>query len=75
MAQWVLTIPDDADLGVRRYLEESGTELSEYVNRLVQSDLLRRTIREFREQFADLSPDEAQALADEAVAWARAHRE
>lgn len=74
MAQWHVTIPDEADLQVRQYLDESGTDLSEYVNRLVQSDLLRRIIREIQEQNSDLSAEGAQALADEAVAWARASR-
>lgn len=76
MARWNLSIRDETDRDVRAFLGRHGYkkgDLSKFVEDAVRRDMLRRTIREIQEQNSDLTPEEAQALADEAVAWARAN--
>ena len=76
MARWNLSIRDETDRDVRAFLGRNGYkkgDLSKFVEDAVRRDMLRRTLNEIQEQNADLTPDEAQALADEAVAWARAN--
>lgn len=73
MTQWTLAIPDDTDRRVQRYLahEHGAADLSDFVDQAVRAELLRRTVRAIQDRNADLSPEEADALADEAVKWAR----
>ena len=75
MTQWTLAIPDDTDRRVQRYLAHTGSvaDLSDFVDQAVRAELLRRTVRGIQDKNADLSPEEADALADEAVKWARAN--
>lgn len=75
MTQWKLTIPEEMDRNVRSFLQLHGAsiDLSAFVQEAVGGEILRRTIREIQEDNKDLSPEEAQTLADEAVAWARAN--
>ena len=49
-------------------------DLSKFVDDAVRREVLRQTVKEIQAQNADLTADEAQELADEAVAWARANR-
>lgn len=76
MTQWTLTVPEEIDRSVRHYLQLQGgsPDLSTFVQEAVGGEILRRTIREIQEENKDLSPEDAQSLADEAVAWARANR-
>jgi hypothetical protein len=39
----------------------------------VRAEILRRTVKEVQDQNADLTEEDAMALADEAVTWTRAH--
>lgn len=74
MARWNLVIPEKTDRTVREYLARTGGkkgDLSKFVDQAVRGEILRRTIHDIQERNKDLSPEEAQALADEAVAWAR----
>ncbi len=73
MTQWTLAIPDDTDRRVQRYLahENGAADLSDFVDQAVRAELLRRTVRSIQDRNADLSPEEADALAEEAVKWAR----
>jgi len=73
MTRWTLEIPDEMDRNVREYLKAHGAQidLSAFVQEAVGGEILRRTIREIQEDNTDLTPEEAQALADEAVGWAR----
>lgn len=75
MTQWTLTVPEEIDRSVRHYLQLQGgsSDLSTFIQEAVGGEILRRTIREIQEENKDLSPEEAQLLADEAVAWARAN--
>lgn len=77
MTRWNLTIPDDADRLVRVFLARLGMkkgDLSAFVVDACRREVLRRTLAEVQEQNADLSPEEAMRLAEEAVAAARAAR-
>ena len=73
MTQWTLTVSEEFDSNVRQYLKLLGGahELSTFVQEAVVGEILRQTIREIQKNNEDLTPEDAQALADEAVAWAR----
>lgn len=76
MTKWTLTIRDETDRSVREYLERTGAsekDLSKFVDETMRGEILRRVVRDIQERNKDLSAEEAQALADEAVAWARAN--
>lgn len=73
---WSIRVPVDVDRDVRTLLAQRGMkkgDLSKFVVEAAQREVLRATVTDVRERFSDLSPDEAQELADEAVAWARAN--
>ncbi len=72
--EWTIQVPDKTDRSVRKYLAYSGIDLSTLVDEAVRAEVLRRTIRDIQAAQGDLSPEDADALADEAVAWARKHR-
>lgn len=66
-----IRISDDLGSRVQRYLRPQGGDLSEYVNTAIERQLFWDAVQE---QNRDLSPEEAEALADEALDWARATR-
>lgn len=66
-----IRISDDLGRRVQRYLRRQGGDLSEYVNTAIKRQLFWDTVQE---QNRDLSPEETEALADEALDWARATR-
>lgn len=73
--KWHISVPEDVDRSVRTYLAGRGLkkgDLSRFVSEAVSREVLRATLRDVQERNADLSEDEAMALAREAVAWARA---
>lgn len=72
--EWTVQIPEKTDRSVRQYLALSSVDLSTFVDEAVRAEILRRTIHDIQEQNSDLSPEDANQLADEAVAWARANR-
>jgi hypothetical protein len=77
MVRWNLVISAETDRSVRNYLARTGGkkgDLSRFVDRAVRSEILRETLHQVWERNEDLSAEEAQALADEAVAWARENR-
>ena len=76
MARWNLSIRDETDRDVRAFLGRNGYkkgDLAKFVEDAVRRDMLRRDLDALREANSDLTAEEAQALADEAVAWARAN--
>ena len=76
MARWNLSISDETDRAVRAFLGQQGYkkgDLSKFVEEAVLRAMLRCSLNEIQEQNSDLTPEEARALADEAVAWARAN--
>jgi len=77
MTRWNLVISEETDRNVRSYLARTGGkkgDLSRFVDRAVRSQILRETVNQVWERNENLSAEEAQSLADEAVAWARANR-
>jgi hypothetical protein len=76
MTRWNLSISEKTDRLVRSHLARIGMkkgDLSKFVDTAVRKEILRRTVQEVQAQNAGLSEEEAMALANEAVAWARAH--
>jgi hypothetical protein len=76
MTRWNLSISEKTDRMVRSHLARIGLKkgaLSKFVDDAVRAEVLRRTVKEVQVQNADLSEEKAMALANEAVAWARAH--
>lgn len=76
MTRWDLVISDETDRSVRSYLARTGEmsgDLSKFVDETLRGEILRRTVRDIQERNKDLSADEAETLAQEAVAWARAN--
>ena len=76
MTRWNLSISEETDRAVRSHLARTGLKkgnLSRFVDTAVRREILRRTVKEVQSQNADLTADQASALANEAVMWARAH--
>lgn len=76
MTRWNLSISEETDRMVRSHLARIGLkkgDLSKFVDDAVRTEVLRRTVQEVQAQNADLSEDQAMALANEAMAWARAN--
>ena len=74
ITRWTVIVSSETDAAVRSYLAEHGGkkgDLSKFIERAVQKEVLRATLRDIRERNADLSNEEIQALVDEEVAAAR----
>jgi hypothetical protein len=72
--RWTIVVDKQTDINVRTRLAERGMkkgDLSKFVKEAVNRDLFMQTVAEVREGFKDMSPEEIEALVDEAVAWAR----
>ena len=77
MAKWHLNVPEETDRDVRMLLAGRGLkkgDLTKFIVKAVQREVLRETIDDVRGRFSDLTPEEADRLASDAVAWARANR-
>ncbi len=77
MARWDIVIPDETDRSVRRFLARAdgkNSDLSRFVEFAVRRAVFWETLESVWKRNKHLSPDEAQALADEAVVEARAGR-
>jgi hypothetical protein len=72
--QWTVSVSQDTDANVRDFLIRRGMktgDLSSFVEEAVKWRLLDQTIAEARDAFADMPPDELDALLEEAVAAVR----
>ena len=77
MTRWNLVITDETDRHVRSYLARTGGkkgDLSRFVDRAVRQAIFWETVESIWERNRNLSGEDVQRLADEAVAQARAHR-
>ena len=77
MARWNVVVSEDTDRTVRSYLARTSGgngDLSRFVDRAVRQAVFRETVETIQERNRRLPAEEAQALADEAVAQARADR-
>ena len=77
MVQWNVEVSPELDRSVRNMLGEGRADdarLAAFVKDAVSREVLQQTLREVWERNKDLSAEDAQALANEAVEWARANR-
>ena len=77
MIRWNLVIAEETDRHVRSYLARTGGkkgDLSRFVDRAVRQAIFWETVESIWERNRNLSGEDVQRLADEAVAQARAHR-
>jgi hypothetical protein len=76
--RWTVSVSKDTDIAVRSFLAQRGMkkgDLSKFIEEAVKWRVLDQTMAEARSKFADMPPDELEAVIDEAVAAARqAHR-
>ena len=75
--RWSLVVPDETDRSLRSYLARTGGrkgDLSRFVDRAVRQAIFWETLESVWERNKHLSAEDVQALADEAVAQARADR-
>ncbi len=75
--RWTVSVSKETDVAVRSFLARRGLkkgDLSKFFEEAVKWRVFQQTLAEARRGFADLSPDEGQALVDEALAAARAGR-
>ena len=74
LTRWTVKVTKETDTAVRSYLAEHGGkkgDLSKFIERAVQKEVFRATLRDIRQRNADLSDEEIQALVDEEVTAAR----
>lgn len=72
--RWTVKVSKETDIAVRSYLAEHGGkkgDLSKFIERAVQKEVFRATLRDVRQRNAGLSEDEIQALVDEEIAAVR----
>ena len=75
--RWSLVVSEATDRSLRSYLARTGGrkgDLSRFVDRAVRQAIFWETIESIWERNRHLSPEAARALADRAVADARADR-
>lgn len=75
LSRWIVTVSKDTDASLRSYLAEHGGKkgaLSKFVERAVNTALLRATIRKIQERNAHIPDEVLQAEIDAACAETRA---
>ena len=72
--RWTVSVSKQTDIAVRSFLAQRGMkkgDLSKFIEDAVRWRVLDQTVAEARGKFADMPPDELEALLDEAVAETR----
>ena len=72
--RWTVKVSPETDRSLRSYLGQHGMkkgDLSKFIERAVQKEILTQTVVEVKQHNTDLTPDELQGLIDEAVAAVR----
>jgi hypothetical protein len=72
--RWTVSVSKDTDISVRSFLAQRGMkkgDLSKFIEEAVKWRVLDQTMAEARGKFADLPPDDLDALIDEAVTATR----
>lgn len=72
--RWTVTVSKETDISVRSLLAQRGMkkgDLSKFIEDAVKWRVLDQTISEARAEFADIRPDDLQALIDEATETVR----
>ena len=75
--RWTVTVSRETDRSLRSFLtdhEMQETDLSKFVERAVQKEILTQTAADVKRRNADLAGDRLQALVDTAVAAVRRRR-
>lgn len=71
LTRWTVKVSKDTDIAVRSYLAEHGGkkgDLSKFIERAVQKEVLRATIQDIQDRNAHIPGEELQQLIDEACA-------
>ena len=74
-ARWTIKVSKDTDISLRTHLAQQGMkkgDLSKFIERAVQKEILAQTAADVKQRNSDLSEEELQALIDEAVSVVRA---
>ena len=72
--RWTVKVSQETDRSLRSFLGQHGMkkgDLSRFIERAVQKEILTQTAADVKERNADLTGDELQELIDEAVAAVR----
>jgi Ribbon-helix-helix domain len=72
--RWTVSVSKETDITVRSFLAQRGMkkgDLSKFIEEAVKWRVLDQTMTEARSKFADLPPDELEAMLADAVAAAR----
>ena len=72
--RWTVKVSPETDRSLRSYLGQHGMkkgDLSKFIERAVQKEILTQTAAEVKQRNADLTGDELQALIDDAVSSVR----
>ena len=75
--RWTVTVSQETDQSLRSFLAEHGMrddDLSKFVERAVQKEILKQTAADVKRQNADLAGDDLQALINKTVAVVRRKR-
>jgi hypothetical protein len=78
VTRWTVSVSKETDIAVRSFLAQRGMkkgDLSKFIEEAVKWRVLDQTIAEARSKFADLPPDELEAVIAEAVTAVRTERE
>lgn len=73
-ARWTIKVSKDTDISLRTYLAQQGMkkgDLSKFIERAVQKEILAQTAADVKQRNIDLSEEELEALIDEAVSAVR----
>ena len=73
--RWTIKVSKDTDIALRSYLAQQGMkkgDLSKFIERAVQKEILAQTAADVKRRNADLSPKKMEALIEEAVSAVRA---
>ena len=72
--RWTVKVSPETDRSLRSYLGQHGMkkgDLSKFIERAVQKEILTQTTAEVKQRNADLTGAQLQGLIDEAVAAVR----
>src|SRR5260370_37786208 len=72
--RWTVKVSPETDRSLRSFLGQHGMkkgDLSKFIERAVQKEILTRTAADVKQRNADLTGDKLQTLIDEAVASVR----
>jgi hypothetical protein len=75
--RWTVKVSKETDVALRTYLAQTGLrkgDLSKFIEEAVRWRVLERTTSGIRGRVGETSPEELQALIDDAVARVRAER-